>query len=126
MLFRTFDPYYDDITKLYDIEDCFICYQVIIDDDEIKPIKLNNQIFYLKKCNCNGNIHMKCLDIWFTMHNTCPVCRSIIQKNYKINDSSFILFYKYFMIIKQFYVFIFYIYVAFEVYKIKISSTYYN
>jgi len=85
MLFRTFDPYYDDTIKkvLPDLtsgqEECFICLETTL-DNETKLIKLNGKNDYLKKCECDGTIHEKCLDKWVNIHNSCPICRSIIMK----------------------------------------------
>jgi hypothetical protein len=87
MLFRTFDPYYDDIqNKVIDKTECFICYQFII-NEKIVPLQLNDQIFYTKICNCNGSIHKECLDRWFNSNYNCPVCRNRIIKK-KCNESN--------------------------------------
>jgi len=85
MLFTTFDPYYDDVIKYkkinnYNTEECFICYQFTI-ENKTEPLKLNQQLFYVKKCNCDGSIHEKCLKKWFDMYKTCPICRNTMTKN---------------------------------------------
>lgn len=80
MLFRTFEHYYnDDILINDEINECFICYEVL--DKSNILIKLNNKINYIKACNCEGCIHIKCLDKWYESNNSCPVCRAVIIKN---------------------------------------------
>jgi len=117
MLFRTVDHYFtqDDILLLYDKEkeeedkeeepDCFICYELLNENEQL--IKLNNNAYYLKKCNCEGFIHKKCLDKWFNSKNSCPVCRFLIDKKIvltnaticKKSDGAF--FYNNLMVIKK-------------------------
>lgn len=29
--------------------------------------------------NCNHSFHIKCIDIWFRSHSTCPLCRSPVE-----------------------------------------------
>ena len=90
MLFRTVDHYFneDDAILLNEKEkekstECFICYE---DLNDIEPIiKLNNNSFYLKSCNCDGFIHKKCLDMWFNSKTKCPICRFTMSKNTAYN-----------------------------------------
>lgn len=63
--------------------ECFICYENNYDT----IIKLNNQCFYFKTCKCDGYIHKQCLDTWFETTNKCPICRSFINKNTKVESS---------------------------------------
>jgi hypothetical protein len=87
MLFRTFEPYNDDINKDSNINnECFICYDYAIDDN-VLPIQLRKQQFYIRNCTCNGYIHKKCLYLWIDNNHSCPICRNkIIRYNsYKIN-----------------------------------------
>jgi len=109
MLFQTFNPYDDDKlvviqdmeirsisfeNKADDTENCFICFENKA-VDKIKPIRLNYQMFYLKKCDCDGIIHKECLDNWFKIQQKCPICRNPIIK--MMNRSEyFILFYVYY------------------------------
>jgi len=93
-MFRTFDPYYDydeevntqqieKIEKIEKIEECFICYEIKLDNN-IEPIRLKMQLLYLKNCECDGNIHKQCLDMWFNLKKSCPICRNLIIKNNSI------------------------------------------
>jgi hypothetical protein len=50
--------------------ECFICYE-----PEIPPIKLNNQKYYNKSCQCDGIVHKTCLDEWYNKTSKCPICR---------------------------------------------------
>lgn len=56
-------------------EECFVCYEILNNE---KPIKLNSQVYYIKKCGCDGFIHKKCIDLWFSKNNKCPICRDIM------------------------------------------------
>lgn len=78
--YTTFN-HYDDTIKLVKTrkpDECFICYEVM---NYKKPIRLKNNCYYLKKCTCDGSIHKKCLDYWYNIKNTCPICRITIVKN---------------------------------------------
>ena len=46
MLFILTDHYNDEIKEEEEVNDCFICYE-----NEIPPIKLNSNKYYLKDCN---------------------------------------------------------------------------
>ena len=92
MLFRTVDHYFtqDDILLLYEEDneepDCFICYELLNENEQL--IKLNNNAYYFKKCNCEGFIHKKCLDKWFNSKKSCPVCRFLIDKKIVLTDAT--------------------------------------
>ena len=77
MIFRVLENYDDNIYSDYKIKECFICYEI---KNEL-PINLEQQIYYLKLCSCNGWIHKTCLDSWFFTKNSCPVCRTNMTKN---------------------------------------------
>jgi hypothetical protein len=79
--YRTFKNYNDNIQitkkKIYKKPECFICYETI----NKPPIRLKNNRYYQQKCSCNCWIHKKCLDSWYNIKQTCPVCRINIIKN---------------------------------------------
>ena len=79
--YSTFEHYNDNIQitkkKMYKKPECFICYEII----NKLPIKLKNNHYYQQKCSCSGWIHKKCLDTWYNVKQTCPVCRINIIKN---------------------------------------------
>jgi hypothetical protein len=85
MIYRIVEHYDEDIVVYENtkMEDCFICYEFIIENN-IKPINLKKQCYYLKLCDCNGWIHKKCLDTWCLTNNKCPICRTYMIKNSKI------------------------------------------
>ena len=119
MLFQTYDPYYNDVIIYSDIikqtEECFICYQYFI-DDTIRPIKLNENFYYSKKCNCQGSIHKKCLDTWLGFNNTCPICRNTITDvSNEINKLNEIVTYKYLSFTRDILRFLFVIYIILEI-----------
>lgn len=117
MIFRTYEHYDIDkqiinMNKEFNI-DCFICYDTI-DIAHKMPVKINSQNYYLKNCNCDVFIHITCLDKWYELSQSCPICRSqIIKKqnsytiifiylnntyNYLQNNILFILRYIFFII----------------------------
>lgn len=79
MIFSVYEPY-DDNQIDYNIQECFICYD-ITDDFKLKPISLKTQSYYNKRCTCDGWIHKDCLDKWYQKQNKCPICRLEITKN---------------------------------------------
>ena len=58
--------------------ECLICLEVKNNNNE-KPIKLNDLACCEKQCECNGWIHKTCLDSWFIIKFTCPICRNSIN-----------------------------------------------
>ena len=74
------------IKEEYDF--CFICYEIQI-ENEIKPLKLYSQPYYIKSCYCDGFIHKSCLDKWHSLSETCPICREFIihKKIFDLNVS---------------------------------------
>jgi hypothetical protein len=81
--YSTYEAYNDDIQiikKKRKPLECFICYENI---NNIRPILLNSNCYYQKKCNCSGEIHKKCLDRWYNIKETCPICRKNMTKNSK-------------------------------------------
>ena len=82
--YSTFKNYNDNIQitkkKKYKKPECFICYEI----SNNPPIRLKNNNYYQQKCSCNAWIHQKCLDIWYNIKQTCPICRINIIKNTNI------------------------------------------
>jgi len=95
MLFRVTE-HYDDLIHELDNENtsrCFICHEIKL-VNEIKPLKLKTQKYYIKSCDCNGFIHKKCLDIWYCINKECPICRSksIIKVINYVDEDIFLVF----------------------------------
>jgi len=71
-------------------EECFICLENC-HNNEIS-IKLNENPYYSKICDCNGWVHNYCLNKWYaTSSYICPICRKYIftdlyQYHYPINE----------------------------------------
>ena len=94
----TFEAYNDQvqiIKRKQKPRDCFICYENI---NNITPIRIRNNCYYQKNCNCDVWIHKKCLDCWYNIKKSCPICRISINKNsnmlvkiYKTNYNLFLL-----------------------------------
>ena len=62
--------------------DCLIC---------LEPTQGTNKLFKMKDvllinspCECNGNLHMKCLTDWISVSKTCPYCRVALTINLEI------------------------------------------
>lgn len=80
MLFRVID-HYDDLPKHDSPEpnECLICLEINTHDN-LMPIDLKTQQIYLKKCDCGGWIHLRCLCEWQEISNSCPICRLYMNK----------------------------------------------
>ena len=82
--YSTVEHYDDNIQitkkKKYKNPECFICYEII----NKPPIRLKHNYYYQQNCTCNAWIHLKCLDSWYNIKQTCPVCRINIIKNTNI------------------------------------------
>jgi len=64
-------------------DECFICYE-IKDRENKNPIKFGRQNKYLIRCSCNVCVHILCLDEWYAINQSCPICRkNIIINTYK-------------------------------------------
>jgi hypothetical protein len=89
MIFRVCEHYDDEqpICEYYDKE-CFICFE-LKSSHGFKTISLMEQKLYLHNCNCNGPIHNECLQLWFNMNNSCPICRN---KMVERNNATIIIF----------------------------------
>lgn len=77
------DHYYNDNyveNNTNNSEECLICLESIYEGG-IFPIKLNSNIYYTKKCLCNGYIHKNCLDLWYSNNQQCPICRNTLAKH---------------------------------------------
>ena len=90
MLFRTYEPYEEDIIvekekdkekEIFEPDQCFICYESANYNAYESLIKLNVNIYYFKECVCDGFIHKKCLDKWNILNKSCPICRKKLIKN---------------------------------------------
>jgi hypothetical protein len=68
--------------------ECLICLEVNNNNNE-KTIKLNDLASCEKLCECNGWFHKSCLDTWFIIKFTCPICRNSIgsfNPQYQVNN----------------------------------------
>lgn len=94
MFFTTIDHYNYELLSDTDytaneINDCFICYEIKL-DDTYKTMQLNAQKDYYKKCMCNGWVHERCLYKWYDKSNKCPICRIPVIKKQPISRLLFI------------------------------------
>lgn len=77
--------------KQANMHDCLICLETIV-SEKGDFINLNAQQTYVKKCECGGQFHNRCLHAWCTLSSSCPICRKrmtevnripIINKRYR-------------------------------------------
>jgi hypothetical protein len=66
-----------------ELNECLICLEIYAPDN-VKPIDLKTQQVYLKKCECGGWIHLRCLCEWHEISNSCPICRLYMKKSESI------------------------------------------
>jgi hypothetical protein len=59
--------------------ECCICFEISKQNEKI-PSRLKNQDIFLKTCNCDLWIHQNCLEMWYTRHETCPICRTYMMQ----------------------------------------------
>ena len=86
MLFTTVNYYESESESESDkkIEDnekeqreCFICFDFQLDNN---IIKLKNNTDFYKFCDCDGYIHVNCLNSWYEKNEECPICRNPMKK----------------------------------------------
>jgi hypothetical protein len=86
MLFRVIE-HYDDFPseEIIYIEspknECLLCLEINT-DDKLVPVDLKTQQVYLKMCNCGGWFHITCLQKWYDVSKSCPICRVYMKKRY--------------------------------------------
>lgn len=113
MIFITFNPYDISTQDMINYEkkqneklcnECFVCFDYVNENNP--TIKLKTQTFYTKLCLCDGYIHTHCLDHWYNIHKSCPICRVYMYKNsyyfVKILGKSDYLAFLYSYLIKQY------------------------
>ena len=84
MLFRTVNYYESEsdekIEETYKEErECFICFDFQLDNNN-NIIKLKNNTDFYKFCDCDGYIHVNCLNSWYEKNEDCPICRNPIKR----------------------------------------------
>jgi hypothetical protein len=92
MYFTTFNHYDDDnidiyINKTNDTDMCLICWEQSTTNNNI--CKMTSSVFNLyfyKSCTCNASFHHPCLLKWINKTNSCPICRSKIQRHTDDDD----------------------------------------
>jgi hypothetical protein len=60
-----------------EVNECFICFEEA-NEYEKYPSRLNKQNNFYKTCSCDGWIHENCMQIWYDIHNSCPICNTHI------------------------------------------------
>jgi hypothetical protein len=96
--------------------ECLICLEIYT-DDKVAPIDWKKQELYLKFCRCGGWLHICCVNKWYSVANTCPICRQFMT----ISDSNSFTF---FIDLNEFHiskVFVFIIY-SFQIWNIFVWS----
>ena len=102
--------YYEIVYNNYNTNECVICLNKYGTTLPLSSINYKNNY---KVCNCKCFVHYKCLEKWFEVSLTCPICRSTYYE-YVYN---FFNFYKIlFFIINILYIFLV-IYYIYYIYK---------
>ena len=91
MLYRVVEHYDIENDYILDISnemisenECFICLDLLFNDE--MPIFLKNQNIYCKTCKCNGCIHNECLKKWYLRNESCPICREEMLRPATMTD----------------------------------------
>ena len=86
--------YYNDETQdekidnyLLEEKTCIICWEVSGDIKSLQSISII-KYNYSQICQCNGNFHLECLQIWINKNNRCPICREKLNKQIIPTESS--------------------------------------
>ena len=58
--------------------ECFICFDFQLDNND--TIKLKNYTDFYKFCDCDGYIHVNCLNSWYEKNQQCPICRNPVKR----------------------------------------------
>jgi hypothetical protein len=90
MIYRVCEHYYNDDLHIIknendELDECFVCFQTDTDNG-LKPISLRYQYLYIKNCNCDGQIHKQCLELWCKQNLKCPICRIELRENIKFKN----------------------------------------
>ena len=107
MLFRVVDHYNVELQEEFEPSECTICLELDT-RFESKPIKLQSQPLYTLNCCCDGWIHISCLNVWYMVTKSCPICRASIAK-YSLVDTLVDTLIKYITYVINFISFIFHI-----------------
>jgi hypothetical protein len=90
MIFRVCEHYSEELIYKENCDkECFICFETK-SSQGFKTINLTEQTIYLHNCRCNGPIHNECLQLWFNMNESCPICRN---KMIERNNATIVVFY---------------------------------
>jgi hypothetical protein len=84
MLFRVIEHYdfhEQDVIFIEPKNECLLCLEMNT-YDKLMPVDLKTQQVYLKMCNCGGWFHITCLQEWYDVSNSCPICRVYMKKRY--------------------------------------------
>ena len=99
--FKTYDHYEIDKKQVEQsiaiLKECCVCYE-IKDGDNNVCIKLRQQKYFVQTCLCDVDIHPFCLEKWYMMHNSCPICRVRMETSKSgISSYRFVQEYSYYM-----------------------------
>jgi hypothetical protein len=59
--------------------ECFICFDFQSNNDN-NIIRLKNYTDFYKFCECDGYIHVNCLNSWYKKNEECPICRNKVKR----------------------------------------------
>jgi len=99
--FKTYDHYEIDKklqeNSIIQLKECCVCYE-IKDDEGAVCIKLRQQKYFVQTCLCDVDIHTICLEKWYIMHNSCPICRErMVTSTISGSSCHFVEQYSYYM-----------------------------
>lgn len=67
---------------------CLVC----LENNAFAPLIHFKELYqYPTKCKCNGIYHLHCVKIWISIYQSCPICRSPINKMVQIDNGDYVL-----------------------------------
>lgn len=77
-------------TEINENDICLICLETQNEKNTLSKLSL----ILIKPCSCDGIFHDKCIQVWNTAKNTCPICTININQEITENNEYLQLFFQ--------------------------------
>lgn len=78
--------------------ECLICCEEIISNSQQNLYTIYNKCIIIKPCDCNPNVHSKCLHNWIETSFTCPICRSDYKKRFACLNVPILIYFSFIIV----------------------------